>query len=339
MTCKCIQIEGGDQQGKSHLAAYLAEKHNALVLHQGYRFRQQIFTYHTAILLKAEEAMRAGRLVVLDRLWLSEAIYARVYRGGTPWPHQGRLFDRVLTKLGATTVFCLASGEAMPLDRPELYPDKVKAGLVKDEYACVFEGQEGLDSLVLHPEYACYHDDIASAGGWQRRTDGVRYDWHQHDTTAKLAAFAGKLLTLPGPKPQWEDPRVIGNTLNPRVIFVGDRLNAKSRKIRWPFFEYGNCSLYLAQACHAAKLDETKAAWLNANDPGSADVFKTLRARCPGVSLVALGAAAEDTLLAWGHTPDTVAPHPQWGRRFDSAGLQYFPLLRAAVHRAGAQLQ
>jgi thymidylate kinase len=48
-----------------------------------------------------------NRLVIVDRHWLSERIYAKVFRGGSPWPDMGEIMHQVWIAHDAIYVLCL----------------------------------------------------------------------------------------------------------------------------------------------------------------------------------------------------------------------------------------
>ena len=73
-----IIIEGSDASGKTTLANKLLRKYNGIIFHQTYRFKNKIPIYHMAILRKALKLSKT-RLIILDRLHISEYIYGKVF--------------------------------------------------------------------------------------------------------------------------------------------------------------------------------------------------------------------------------------------------------------------
>ena len=92
-----IIVDGCDGTGKTTLAQAICNRYNGVYMHNTYRWKDKMYLYHTAALHRALKLSKT-RLVVIDRLWMSEAIYAEVYRGGSPWPHMGRMIDRIVRK-------------------------------------------------------------------------------------------------------------------------------------------------------------------------------------------------------------------------------------------------
>ena len=64
--------------------------------------------------LAAEKA--ENQLVIIDRHWISECAYAEIYRRGSCYPVGARCLDRLLIKLGATTIMCIRSDRFSQLD-------------------------------------------------------------------------------------------------------------------------------------------------------------------------------------------------------------------------------
>ncbi len=332
-----ILIEGADRQGKTTLATRLAERHGAAIYHCGYRFRDRIFAYHAAVLRRAV-AESCHRLVVIDRHWLSEAVYGNVYRGGTRWPHQGRMVDRVLRRWATLTVIAATDpGHASAVEHDqELGHTSDHARRVCEQYL----------ALVHHwPERLTQHEGYLRTlvQGHDRR-DLQHYDYRDFVGDAIDGAVDGILHRLDelqqGQAPVRDvafDPynlNFLGSVSGARVVMVGDRTNAKNDKVAWPFFEYGNSSLYLARACHAADLDETRLVWINAHDDSARETLFKLLAL--GLGTVALGREASARLKLWG-VRHTDVRHPQAARRFSYADVGgYARELHAAVRVAGS---
>ncbi len=103
-----IVLDGPDGTGKSTLAQKFVTDHGAKLFHQTYRFKKCIPAYHEAMVRRAEKVVEQGGLAVLDRLWITEAVYAAVFRGGTTWPQYTYDMAARIKELGGVTVLCLA---------------------------------------------------------------------------------------------------------------------------------------------------------------------------------------------------------------------------------------
>ena len=72
-----IVIDGCDGTGKTTLAEAICRRYDGVYIHNTYRWPTKMPLYHTAALHRALKLAKT-RLVVIDRLWMSEAIYAEV---------------------------------------------------------------------------------------------------------------------------------------------------------------------------------------------------------------------------------------------------------------------
>ena len=101
-----IILEGQDASGITYLANKLLQKYNGVYLHATYRFKTKIHIYHAALLRKALKLSKS-RLVIIDRLFISEYIYAKVFRNGTSWPNEIKMFNNFCKKLNIPIVLCV----------------------------------------------------------------------------------------------------------------------------------------------------------------------------------------------------------------------------------------
>ena len=105
-----VLVDGPDAAGKTTLAEKLIEMNygNGIILHATYRFKDKIPVYHGAILRKAIRLSKKT-LVIIDRLHISEYIYAKVFRGGTKWPWQLPVFNQICKSLHIPIIICVPS--------------------------------------------------------------------------------------------------------------------------------------------------------------------------------------------------------------------------------------
>jgi chloramphenicol 3-O-phosphotransferase len=330
--CGIVVLEGANATGKTTVANELQRRHDAVIFHQTYRFKHNIFAYHQAVLKRALQLAK-NRLVVLDRLWMSEAVYAEIYRGGTPWPHQGRVVDRVLQRACAIQVMCVDGSDEELLSRYR----KTRANrtdvdaqnnLVANKlYRTVLYGTER--------ERKTYLDDLAALAtvvpaAW--RDDIIEHNTYEGSIEQTCYTIERKLQELQST--QLDDAVSNDNFLGrihsrTRFLFCGDVPNAKHRWT-WPFFEYRDSSLWLAKQFHALNFDESTAIWTNVNDSSRNTIQQLVVQQAPLMSriqVVALGKAAEKTLMSYGICSVTV-PHPQHGRRFASNGKSFQDAIR-----------
>lgn len=312
-----IVLEGPDGSGKTTLAKFLEERYGAVYFHQSYHKDWDIFDYFTGRLMEASR-IASERLVVMDRLWISELVYGAVYRGGSRWPLIGRMVDRVILKHAGIYVFCLTAPETAAARHEQLKAERGEMfSSGADKVASAFVNVSIGDGLPV----------IADVGGGPMisRPDVMTYTI---GTDGKdISLFLTRLL----PKMEAWQVQQYAPALTPRqnvlghlgiadTLFVGDKVNQKVPGLEWPFYEYGNCSLHLAKALAAAGWPEMRGMWTNAN--GQDDHLKALLEAKKWRRIVALGVAAADRLSELG-VQFHLADHPQYNRRFSSDPESY----------------
>lgn len=296
-----IVLEGPDGSGKTTLAGVICEQLGAKYIHATYRFKNQMHRYHWAVLEQALKAA-ATQPVVIDRWWPSEQVYAGAFRGGSPWPLMGRMLDRVALAHCFTYVLCydydrdryLSNFESLKMNREEMY-DSME--VVYDLYDAWYVAQLDRDDLLV---------------------------WNYHDLDAKRAAqyvwehaFDHKV----GCANNTHERRWAGNP-RAEVVLVGDRTNPKGRHSHWPFFEYGNSSLWITQALERLEVPEYDLCWVNIHNMAgevqwSQPDTELFWGNNPDRKWVALGREAQAALDMLGYESKRVA-HPSWSRRFNS---------------------
>jgi len=275
--------------------------------------------YHTAALRHAMDVIvETGRPVILDRWWPTEAIYAEVFREGTRWPHLGRMLDRAATTLGVQYIMCLPGDvdryrnrfTELVASRRELYTNLDQMLRVYKKFWALWRGSDGdLDVGYLH---------TLTREGVKWRRNWHKYDFHAGDDAELLANQV--IAAARADQMEVKVMDVMGN-YDGQILMVGDKPNPKGRRTRrpWPFFEYGNCSLWLARMMDELDLDESKFAFVNVNVPGgAAHVRRWYHAQYRPV--VALG----NNVVAWlPRVPYVKLPHPSAARRFPSYGRKF----------------
>lgn len=168
-----IILDGPDGTGKTTLANDLIKEYGAKYLHLTYRWKDRMHLYHTAALLHCLSLVNKGHLVVLDRWWPSELLYAAEFRGGSPWPHIPRLLDRLAIQYGALYILCLPYRmstykkrfEKLKSERKEYYNNVTN---VARRYLSLFYGAP----LFKQNDYA---GNIVVHGGMSKRKDCLKY--------------------------------------------------------------------------------------------------------------------------------------------------------------------
>lgn len=301
-------IEGADCSGKTTLGEFLTKRWDATYIHATYRFPNQMFDYHTALLNKVI-ALSQTRPVVLDRWWPSELIYAEAFRGGSKWPMGGRMLDRVALKHGFIYVGCIPQDQAW---HKRTFDERAKAGgemyTKNDEVAQLYRDWD--ERMIGRSDYMRY--DVGLHG---------KDMGHYADMLEECAGFVQRLQIQ-----HWADPDIkdwAGNSHQPLALILGEKSNPKGRHELWPFFEHANSSLYLTEALAAADVKEERLAWYNVLDKDGIarpQLLQGLYDKIKPHYVVALGSNPSKVALAAG----LVVPehgyrfvnHPSYLKRF-----------------------
>lgn len=318
-----IVLDGPDAVGKTTIAKEFIRKFpNTKYIHNGYRWKDKIFDYHTAVMkLASKWAMTHN--VIIDRWWPSEACYASVYRNTSAWPLQGRFHERLALKYGVIYLLCLPDQNT--LDR------HTEMKKVRDE---MYENIEDLCDLYYklyygdlnHKDKGNYIDKLILSGGVKDIPYYIPYTierWGAHlDTFLDLVMHVATEMR----ESQFQDAlspfehNILGHSKFAKYMFVGDRVNPKYRDIFWPFFEYGNSSLYFTEALNDLWIKERDYMWTNAYDKdGKIDLKYAELAKERGINIIALGKNALNALKQKRIEPDEIMPHPSHYKRFNGS--------------------
>ena len=328
-----IVLEGPDAAGKTTLGKRIAERTGGIYLHATYRFRDKMFTYQTALLHKAIR-MSDHHVVVLDRLWPSETIYADVFRNGSRWPLGGRYLDRLLQKHAALHVLCLppdvetaVQRHKANLDDRHAYDDERFAEVVKRYFDFGWGAEPERRHLYLKNESLT--DFYSLRGGVMERQDWMEYciDVQGKELDYYIDCLLDELAELRAGQPQFLlDPNNFnwlgyhGNGFigdKPKILFLGEKVNQKARLVSWPFYEYGNSSLFLTEAVHQLGLDETECCYMNAYTANDHEAWLAgAGVNCYNMTIVPLGQIAKNFMTLRGREAPG-AYHPAYAKRFN----------------------
>ena len=319
-------LEGPDGVGKTTLAKELVRQTNGKYIHLRYRWPDRIFDYHTAAI---RYAARSDTAVIIDRWWPSEAVYASCYRGGSPWPLQGRIADRVARKLGAVYIYCLPDSvedavrkhKKLQRIRYEMYSN-IRA--VTDMYWKMWYGD------IEHPDNGNYIDFLIRNGGLQCKDDHMVYRISEWGHILDLFAEKAILLSEIRQEQQWQPAleyknwNFLGHLDKAKYLFIGEQVNSKQRELKWPFYEYGNSSLYLTKCLHEAGIKEDGIIWMNAysKEGHMSYLFKRFMEEKPKkIKIITLGGHAADAVDKLGLLTHAELPHPSYVKRFRKGNL------------------
>jgi len=186
-----ILLEGPDATGKTTLANYLVDNHNALYIHS--TWSEDLETRMTQYLehsLQIAGSVSRRQLVVLDRNWLSELVYTDVFRkdvGRAEW-HM-RMHTLFISALQGLCIYCLPSNPKQYMDhfadmvedpdRKEMYSNMAD---VYNAYLALWEGLEFDYTFKGSREYI---GKIFENGGLNQSPHFIRYDFNNEGQDLK----------------------------------------------------------------------------------------------------------------------------------------------------------
>jgi len=317
-------LDGPDGVGKTTLAKRITERLGCKYLHLGYRWKDKINLYHDAAIRRCAKQQES---IVLDRWWPSEAVYAKAYRGGSPWPMYGRMAERVAKRLCVVYVYCLPDNvqeavsrhDELKQEREEMYDD---ISTVARLYLDLWHGNRN------HLDQGSYIDQLILNGGVKDQLNCVRYSISQWGHVLDL--FIDRLIETAldliemqyQPALNYSEWNVLGHLAQAKYLFVGDRVNPKYREMFWPFYEYGNSSLFLTETLHKINYKEEWGMWCNAfNHDGSLNLNVRQIAMQKPLKIITLGRVATEMVLGQGLDVYKEAPHPSYVKRFNKIDL------------------
>ena len=190
-----IIIDGPDATGKTTLAAKLCQIcPGSQYVHLTYDEDLNMYAYQLGILKQAIIDSNT-RLVVIDRLWISENIYAGIYRGGSSKEFNEHIMDLLAQQAKALYVIAIPNSvksgmknhkKAQKL-RDEMYGDIAQ---VCKRYRDFWFGQT--NGLNLWGDTLT--DRYIRSGGFQSRSDAIRYSIEDHG--GNVEEFAYKSLRI-----------------------------------------------------------------------------------------------------------------------------------------------
>jgi len=350
-----IILDGPDGVGKTTLANELVKSHHFEYVHLSKPETGKAWDEHAAALLAAVQSS-AGRPVVIDRHFMSEAIYGRIYRDGSEYPHTARHVDRLLHRFGALRVICAPPVEyvremfgVLKQVRKEMFDDNMD--LIAQKYLEVWEGRPANFSIDAPSGSADYLEQLANNGGVADTRGWEHYDVTQHQGDDAVQRYAQYLVN----KMKDEllvNEKLVGNAapFNPldvtlrcvtgrvslnAIWLVGDVQNVPSNERTFPFFSNDNSSRYLAEKLAELNVSESNLVIFNANDPDAMPILGWLylqqkKGRSPR-RLIAMGRMAEQTLDRQGIIYHASTRHPQHARRFNYRDSSFLLSLNSAI--------
>ena len=302
-----IVLDGPDACGKTTLAKVIQERCEQLgiqykYIHAEYRFKDKMFQYHEAIVRRAIKFSQEG-IVIIDRLYWSEYVYGKVFRGGSKWPLQWRYFDRLLSKHCAMNVICVGNDPLQVLEwhrlakaeRSEMYDrglDEVAA-----EYIGIYNRNYG------RQDYMHYHRNHCPDQYTRYVFADTIFDGLQNLQNTQMPSAL---------KP--DSYNLLGHVQRAKYLFLGDELNNKGRHQIWPFWEYKHSSLFLTKVLDSIGFNEIDAVWTNYHcNPEQFYLYDILEYN-PNITVVSLGIKQANLLKG---LKKVSVFHPSYARRFN----------------------
>lgn len=303
-----ILIEGPDACGKSYLQKFFVDKYGAIPIHLTYPPPGDIpvWDYHTREMIRAIE-LSDNNLVVVDRHWISELIYAKVFRNGSPWPYMGRMMDRVWRKHGTIYIMCLPLDVDITIRR---HRDNINKNhpYTDDKFREVVNG------------YLIFYDN-----GFDVREDVYAYRLELEGRRDVIGDFAESVVQSVQYHRDWQYPpalssknqNILGSLSTAKHLLIGERVNKKDNYFSWPFYEYRNCSLFLSECLAELSVDETDLMWTNVYDEhgdGSTAIYDLVELEM--LKPIIFGNEAEKIVKEQIGSPYEVIMHPAYAQRF-----------------------
>jgi nicotinamide riboside kinase len=329
-------IDGSDCSGKSTLAKHICDKFpNSEYVHLGKPNKGHAWAEHKAALINAVRSKRKGKLVVIDRHFMSEAFYGQIYRSGSEYPFATRHVDRLLYRFGALRVvacppvdYVIETHAKLAKEREEMYQDRM--GEIAQLYLDLWHGVEQNHMTESAAATKGYLDQLIAMGGVSEKLGWARYDVTVDG--ASMDRTCDRLLSdmegLQRALPIFYDDtdNLTGWPRKQAVLLVGDKPSGSEGE--WPFMANHGSSLYLAKVLNELRADEARIAMVNINGKEGPTIVR--EARSIFGRIIALGKEAERKLEQARVPYNARVRHPQHASRFSHHDGSYANELREA---------
>lgn len=306
MTAPLIILEGGDCAGKTTLSNQLREAipEAHYVHYSDYKHvkkslpRMYVEGMMPAVLGHAP--------VIMDRCWLSEEPYCRVFRP-TESPRLDwadvRMLERLALSCEPIVIYCDPGWKVAR--------EKFMERKGKDPASEYLDNEAQLKAV----------RDMYSKSMQKSHLNVVSYNWTNQEWDI-VEHLVKRVAMLTQPVSSTGAPKVIGSS-RAQLLIVGDSF-AKHQEFdphyQWPFasFSRQGCSRWLATQLDKYGVKESYLKWVNQNQLGEGDLEQILVDNIGITSIITLGDEAKE---ACKNAPQYVNmvhfPHPQWWKRFN----------------------
>lgn len=293
-----IVLEGPDGGGKTTLASQLEDfftDNDKPVLYLHARYHQTQWIYDAALMRRAIKASELGHVVIMDRSWIGDNLYSRIYRGhgGGTWVRQS---DALLRRYGAVYVFCLPDKDTVL----KAHAAKHTAGLEKyDTVDKVFDAYYDLWHGDIfrwnYPHNLSYIEQLTNYGGWKNRDDGVLYNWKKDSIDELIAQIYQRRnrnsLTEAIPRHVTGFRGGIRRWHNMYLFVTAD---APQEKCSMPYPQFGPQWFQFSDIVNYSGMPETHLCYVSTQIPGSISITpKLVHSLMPECKVVAVGNAGK----------------------------------------------
>lgn len=300
-TCRRVTIfEGPDGSGKTTAALAFAKETGARYVHCGPFPRVTSKGLGRMYIEAMMPALLGLHDVVMDRCWMSEPIYGRVFRDGKDRLGSAgrRILSRIALRCDARVVLCLPDYDTC---------------LINWRHRHV----EGGEYLEREAQLKAVWEQYIGAGEqrWLINLPIFGYDYTRGEL--RIDAIRSSLNDAHDVNAQTAGSRVA------KVLLVGDDVSDHTdydSLLQFPFCGLNprGCSRWLTDQLSKAGIHERELFWTNARAPGVQQVVEEFLENTEGVGPVALGTAVEQQLAARGIIASHVVPHPRRWRMYKS---------------------
>lgn len=331
-----ILLDGPDCAGKSTLAksiqtasAELGQR--AVIHHLGKPEDGQEWKLHsTAIEDYIQQMLDENVIVIVDRHFLSEEIYGKVYRNGGAYPYTMRFIDMLYNRFSGLKVICcpptsvvVDTHKRMMEERYEEYTDKM------DRIANLYQGLWHSAVHVSSFPGRDYTGQLTALGGVQDKKFWYHFNYCESDVDEYARYLLQELATeVAIADPFLDSLKFIGTPDRRATLLVGD-MSATKNKLGLPFWANHGSSHFLAKTLHQLMVPAESLCIANINDEGGVRTVKQLAEQCGRV--VVLGREAQRTMQRENIDYDAYCRHPQHARRFNQNDNTYLDELKKAL--------
>lgn len=310
MSLPIIIVEGADCSGKSTLASQLCAAFPEL---QYVHFSNLKNVRRSLARMYVEAAMPAiigHQPVLMDRCWLSELPYGKVFR-----PKYNlrvdcadiRMIERLMLTCDPMVIYCEPDWQIVR--------------------KCFIERQEGEYLESVHQLYkvrTMYRNSMH-----QTHLDVIQYDWTSTNPMDIVNIVQKRINEVTINNFKESSPLVIGS-IDAEVLIIGDEFADHQECdpfYQWPFASFSNqgCSRWLATQLDKHQISERDLSWVNQDRLSKETLKAIIKSNHNIQSIVCLGDKAWNTVNAWAADENLMSirfeevPHPQWWKRFNNS--------------------